>query len=572
MGIEPTNSGFANRCLTTWLLRRDACSAGPIPYVPQPGLSMPGFCRRITRLRAGQDASLSRRFVEMKFVILAWLLTALTGAAAEKPNFLVILADDLGWSDLGCHGSEIATPNLDRLAGEGMKFRHFYNAARCCPSRAALLTGLYPHQAGIGKMVVEKPGPEKGPYQGYLNDACTTLAEALKPAGYHSYLSGKWHVGEFRPQWPIDRGFEHAYGLISGAMNYYDLRIDKTKEGERVFARDGEKFVPPADGRYITREFTKEATGFLEGHRKEHPGAPWFLYLAYTAPHWPLHAPEEIIKKHEAAYRDGWEPIRKARHQRQIELGLLPAGTPLSPPDGADWKSLPEEKRAEMARKMAVYAAMIEVLDTEVGVLLDGLAKAGELDKTVIAFLSDNGACAEGGLLGQNFRPDLSGEVGTINSYHNYGQSWANASNTPFRRHKSHAHEGGIRTPFLVRWPGTVKAGSSSDVIGHVIDVMPTFGEIAGAKPPAGLPGKSLLPVLKGGAGESRALGWEHFGAAAWRDGDWKLVRRDKNSPWELYDVAKDPCELTDLITTEKDKAAAMTAAWEMWAKEIGVR
>ena len=508
----------------------------------------------------------------MKPAILLWLFAALTAVAAEKPNLLIILADDLGWSDLGCHGSEIATPNLDRLAKEGVQFRQFYNAARCCPSRAALLTGLYPHQAGIGEMVVEKPGTDKGPYQGYLNDTCTTLAEALKPAGYHSYLSGKWHVGEFRPQWPIDRGFEHTYGLISGAMNYYDLSIDKTKGGKRVFARDGEKFVPPADGHYITREFTKEATGFLETHRKEHPGAPWFLYLAYTAPHWPLHAPEELIRKHQAAYRDGWQPIREARHRRQIELGLLPTGTPLSPPDGADWKSLPEEERAEMTRKMATYAAMIEVLDAEVGVLLESLTKAGELDKTMIAFLSDNGACAEGGPLGQNFRPDLTGEIGTVNSYHNYGQSWANASNTPFRRHKSHTHEGGIRTPFLVRWPGTVKAGTSSSAVGHVIDVMPTFCEIAGAKLPTGLPGKSLLPALKGNPSESRTLGWEHFGAAAWRDGDWKLVRRDKQSPWELYDLAKDPCELTNLAGTEKEKTTAMTAAWEKWAKEIGVR
>jgi len=540
--------------------------------VPGRNLSMPGFFHRIPRLRAGQTTSRPGKFTEMKPVILVWLLAASTATAAEKPNLLIILADDLGWSDVGCHGSEIATPNIDRLAKEGMKFRQFYNAARCCPSRAALLTGLYPHQAGIGEMVVEKPGSEKGPYQGYLNDTCTTLAEALEPAGYHNYLSGKWHVGEFRPQWPIDRGFEHAYGLISGAMNYYDLRIDKTKEGVRTFARDGEKIVPPADGRYVTREFTKEATVFLEGHRKEHPGAPWFLYLAYTAPHWPLHAPEEIIKKHEAAYRDGWQPVREARHRRQIELGLLPANTPLSPADGEDWASLPEAKRAEMTRKMATYAAMIEVMDTEIGVLLDSLTKAGELDKTVIAFLSDNGACAEGGLLGQNFRPDLTGEIGTVNSYHNYGQSWANASNTPFRHYKSHTHEGGIRTPFFVRWPGTVKAASTSDAVGHVIDVMPTFCEIAGAKPPADLPGKSLLPALEGAAGESRALGWEHFGAAAWRDGDWKLVRKDKKSSWELYDLSKDPCELHDLAAIEQEKAATMTAVWEKWAKEVGVR
>lgn len=508
----------------------------------------------------------------MKSVFLLWLIAAVTAAAAEKPNLLVILADDLGWSDLGCHGAEIPTPHLDRLAAEGVRFRQFYNAARCCPTRASLLTGLYPHQAGIGEMVVGKPGPEKGPYQGYLNDTCTTLAEALKPAGYRSYLSGKWHVGEFRPQWPVDRGFDRSYALISGAMNYYDLRIDKTKGGKRGFARDGESIVPPADGRYMTREFTKEAAGFLEMHRKEHPDAPWFLYLAYTAPHWPLHAPEELVKKHEAAYRNGWQPVREARHRRQLALGLLPAGTPLSPPDGADWKALTPEKRAEMARKMAVYAAMIEVMDSEIGRLREGLEKAGELDNTVIVFLSDNGGCAEGGLLGQNFRPDLTGAIGTVDSYHNYGRSWSNASNTPLRGHKAWTHEGGIRTPFLVRWPGTVKAGTTSDAVGHVIDLMPTLCEIAAAKAPAGLSGRSLLPVLKGGPGTPRALGWEHFGAAAWRVGDWKLVRKTAKAPWELYDLSADPCESTDLAPTHKEKATVMAAAWEKWSKEIGVK
>jgi arylsulfatase len=508
------------------------------------------------------------------FLILSVLVAASLSWAAEKPNVLVILADDMGWSDLGSQGSEIAMPNLDRLAAEGVSFRQFYNAARCCPTRASLLTGLYPHQAGIGEMVVDRPGPEKGPYQGYLNDTCTTLAEALKPAGYRSYLSGKWHVGEFRPQWPVDRGFDHAYGLISGAMNYHDIRKCKSPGLERVFAKDGERIVPEADGFYATEAFTTAATGFLGDHRKEHAGKPWFLYLAYTAPHWPLHAPEEIVKKYEARYRAGWQPVREARHRKQLELGVIPAGTPLSPPDGADWGKLPEGKRAELTRKMAVYAAMMEVMDAEIGRLVASLEKAGELENTLIVFLSDNGACAEGGPLGANMRPDLKGPIGTVDSYHNYGQSWANVSNTPFRRHKAHTHEGGIRTPCIVHWPAglKVKAGSRVEAVGHVIDLMPTLCEIAGAKPPGGLPGKSLLPVLRGGNGGPRTLGWEHFGAAAWRDGDWKLVRKNAKAAWELYDLAKDPCEMSDLAAAEKEKAAAMAAAWERWAKEVGVR
>jgi arylsulfatase len=512
----------------------------------------------------------------MKRAILALCcLAAVSPAgAAGKPNLLVILADDMGWSDLGCQGSEIATPNLDRLAAEGVSFRQFYNAARCCPTRAALLTGLYPHQAGIGEMVVDRPGAEKGPYQGYLNDTCTTLAEALKPAGYRGYLAGKWHVGEFRPQWPVDRGFDHAYGLISGAMNYYDIRKCKSPGLKRVFARDGERIVPAADGFYATEAFTAAAAGFLEGHRKEHAGKPWFLYLAYTAPHWPLHAPEEIVRKYVDRYRAGWQPVREARHRKQLELGVIPAGTPLSPPNGAEWNKLTEAKRAEMTRKMAVYAAMTEIMDAEIGRLRALLEKAGELENTVVVFLSDNGACAEGGPTGANMRPDLKGLIGTVDSYHNYGQSWSNVSNTPFRRHKADTHEGGIRTPCIVRWPAGLKArpGSRPAAVGHVIDLMPTLCEIAGAKPPEGLPGRSLMPVLQGIEAGPRTLGWEHFGAAAWREGDWKLVREGPKAGWELYDLAKDPCELADLAAVEKEKAAAMAAAWGRWAKEVGVK
>lgn len=506
-------------------------------------------------------------------ILLACLCFPAAAGAAGKPNILIVLADDLGWSDLGCQGGEIATPNLDRLAAEGVRFRQFYNAARCCPTRASLLTGLYPHQAGIGAMVAEKqPLPPKGPYQGYLSDDCTTLAEALKPAGYRCYLSGKWHVGEFRPQWPVDRGFDHAYGLVSGAMNYYDIRKCKAPGIERVFARDGVRTSPENPGTYATRDFTDAALGFLDRHRAGHPDAPWFLYLAYTAPHWPLHAPEEVVRKYEARYRAGWQPLREARHRRQLAAGVIPPGTPLSPSDAADWDRLPAEKRDELARKMAVYAAMTEVMDAEIGRLVSSLEKAGELDDTLIVFLSDNGACAEGGPLGKNFRPDLKGPIGTVDSYHSYGRSWSNLSNTPFRRHKSHAHEGGIRTPFIVRWPGAVKAGSTSDAVGHVIDLMPTLCEIAATPPPAGLPGKSLLLVWRGGAAAPRVLGWEHFGAAAWREGDWKLVRQDADAPWELYDLSRDPCELSDLAAAEKDRAAAMTAAWTKWAREIGVK
>lgn len=507
----------------------------------------------------------------MKPLILAVLLP-FAAVAAEKPNILLILADDLGWSDPANQGSEISTPNLDRLAAEGGKFRQFYNAARCAPTRASLLTGLYSHQTGVAESAGGRPGGQKGPYQGYLDDSAKTLAEALKPAGYRNYHSGKWNVAEVRPGWPIDRGFDHAFGLISGAMNYYDISKDKSPTQRRTFARDGEVYNPPADGRYITTEFTKEAIAFLDGHRKEHADSPWFLYLAYTAPHWPLQAPEEVVQKYLDLYRDGWQPVREARHRRQIESGLLPEGTPLSPPDGADWGSLSEEKKADMTRRMAIYAAMIEVMDTGIGSLLENLSKAGELDNTVIFFLADNGGCSEGGPLAQNYRPDLTGVMGSGDSFHNYGQSWSNVSNTPLRGHKAGTHEGGMRSPFFVRWPGSVKPGTVSDAVGHVIDLMPTLCEIAGATPPEKLPGKSLVPELKGGEGSARKLGWDHIGASAWREGDWKLVRRSRRNPWELYDLSKDPNELKNLADTEKEKVETMTAAWLAWAGEVGVR
>jgi len=532
---------------------------------------MPGFFHG--RPIAGrQKPAVALRLAVMKFLL---PLAACAGvlAAAEKPNLVVILADDLGWSDLGCQGGEIATPNLDRLAAEGLRLRQFYNAARCCPTRASLLTGLYPHQAGIGGMVVDKPeDAAPGAYQGHLRVGCATLAEVLKPAGYRCYLSGKWHVGEFRPHWPVDRGFDHAYGLISGAMNYYDLRKCKSPGSRRIFVRDGERIAPEGDDFYATRAFTDAALGFLDRHRREHRDAPWFLYLAYTAPHWPLHAPEAVVAKYEARYQAGWARLREARHRRQLAAGLLPPGTPLSPADAADWERLPETKRRETARKMAVYAAMIEIMDAEIGRLRASLEASGELDDTVIVFLSDNGACAEGGPLGKNFRLDLRGPVGSVDSYHNYGRSWSNLSNTPFRRHKAHTHEGGIRSPFIVRWPGVVKAGAASDAIGHVIDLMPTLCEAAATPPPVGLPGRSLVPVWRGGKPVPRVLGWEHFGAAAWRDGDWKLVRKDAQAPWELYDLSGDPCELSDRAAAEPERTAAMSAAWGRWAREVGVR
>nr|WP_246418151.1 arylsulfatase [Haloferula luteola] len=492
---------------------------------------------------------------------------------------LVILADDLGWSDLGCYGGEIETPVLDSLAAKGVRFRQFYNGARCCPSRAALLTGLYPHQAGMGGMVDSGDG-SPGPYQGYLNDRCVTLAEVLKPVGYRTLLAGKWHVGEQRPNWPIDRGFDHSYGLISGAMNYFDIRKGKTPNTHRIFAEDDREIQPVAHpDYYVTDDFTDHALAML---RATPDHQPFFLYLAYTAPHWPLHAPEALIQKYLPRYAQGWDPIRQARHQRLLDLGLLPPNTPLPPGEVSSWNDLEESQRKQMSRKLATHAAMVERMDQNIGRVLDELHRSGRLENTLILFLSDNGASAEEGPLGKNFRPDLTGPIGSVDSYQSFGRSGAATANTPLRKFKKFTEEGGCRTPLIISWPLTLRhqSGHGTDAVGHVIDIMPTLCEAAGAsypktlqgRPIQALEGQSLIPILKGEAGTDRHLGWEHLGHAAWRQGSLKVVRDQATAPWELYDLANDPLELHNLAPERPETVKDMDAEWTAWATRIGVR
>lgn len=516
-----------------------------------------------------------------RFLLLTLALLAGSRAwAADCPNIVLVMVDDMGYSDIGCYGGEIATPNLDRLAAGGLRFTRFYNAGRCCPTRASLLTGLYPHQAGIGGMVSGNPNPRKsGPYQGYLNDRCVTIAEVLRQAGYATYMAGKWHVGEFRPVWPVDRGFDRYYGLISGGMNYFNIRLGKRKNVFRHFAIDGEEHRPPADGFYSTDAFTDHALGML----REHPGdRPFFLYLAYNAPHWPLHAPQAEIDKYLGKYMEGWSALRRRRHERMIATKLIPADWQLSPqdPNAADWSALDEEKKREMDRKMAVYAAVVDRMDQNVGRLTKLLRDAGRLDNTLIFFLSDNGACHEGGTFGHNFRPDLTGPIGTENSYHSYGISWSNASNTPFRRHKHWIHEGGIATPLIVHWPDGIKArGELRRQVGHVIDLMATCVDVAGAEYPGQFDGRavqpmegvSLRPFFDADAPAPRTLCWEHIQNRGIRDGTWKLVAA-RDGPWELYDMKVDPTELSDLVRAKPDLANDLVAKWTAWATRVGVR
>jgi len=495
-----------------------------------------------------------------------------------RPHIVLILADDLGFSDLGCTGSEIRTPNLDALAAGGVLFTHFYSAARCCPTRASLLTGLYPHQVGMGGMV-NGDGRPNSPYQGWLNDRCVTLAEVLAEAGYATYMSGKWHVGEEHPHWPMDRGFQRHFGLISGAMNYFDIRKDKAPGVRRRFSKENQDYTPAPDGFYSTDAFTDYAVDCIRQHKGPNP---FFLYLAYNAPHWPLQAWPEDIARYEGRYREGWAVLRRERYERLLALGLIQPEWGLSRPDeqAADWKSLDAKTKALMARKMAVYAAQVDRMDQGIGRVVAALTARGFLEQTLILFLSDNGACHEGGPLGFDRDHGAGGELGGVDSFQSYGLSWSNASNTPFRRHKHWVHEGGIATPLIAHWPARIAAGGLVHDVGHVMDLMPTFCELAGATYPTEyrgraiqpVEGRSLVPLFEGrGREPPPLLYWAHEGNHAIRAGRWKLVM-EKHGPWELYDMESDRCEQHNLAADQPARVAALRAQFEAWAHRMGVR
>ncbi|HJZ59302.1 MAG TPA: arylsulfatase [Gemmataceae bacterium] len=527
---------------------------------------------------------------------LAVLLMATgTGGAVEpavRPNVLLILADDLGYADLGCYGGEIATPNLDRLAANGLRFRQFYNASRCCPSRASLLTGLYPHQAGVGDMTADAKLPG---YRGFPQPNTRTIAEVLRAAGYHTSLVGKWHLsgGPKTPR-PTDRGFDEFYGMIGGFNSCFQEDPFYTR-----LPAGRPKRAYPKDGFYSTDVFGDYALDFLALTRRQHK--PFFQYLAFNAPHFPLHAKPEDIRKYADTYTAGWDVLRRKRHARQLELGVLLKGTPLSPRspyttradflrcgENPAWDALPPDRRADLARRMAVYAAMVECMDRNVGRVVNDLRKAGDLDNTLILFLSDNGACAEwdpfgfDGSSGPNnvlHTGDRLAGMGGPGTYHSYGSGWANACNTPFRLYKHYCHEGGIRTPLVAHWPAGIAArGEFRDQVGHVIDVMATVVDVCGATYPAAvrgtaitpMEGRSLLPAFAGKPIDRGALYWEHEGNRAVRTGKWKLVARARG-PWELFDLDADPVELTDLAAKEPGRVRELAAAWDDWARRVHI-
>ncbi len=476
----------------------------------------------------------------------------------KRPNIVVIMADEMGFSDLGCYGSEIATPNLDALAKGGVKFTQFYNTARCCPTRSSLLTGLYSHQAGIGHMVEDRGKPG---YQGYLNDRCATIAEVLRPAGYTTLMAGKWHVGERRPHWPTDRGFDRYFGLISGGSNYWKL------DQGRQMAMDDKPYKPEPGKFYMTDAFTEHAERFMEeSGAKENP---FFLYLAYTAPHWPLHAWPEDIAKYRGKYRKGWDRLRQERHERQVAMGLVDKRWPLTPRDKnvQAWDAV--TNAGDWDLRMAVYAAQIDRMDQGIGRVVSKLKQMGQLDNTLILFLADNGGCAE-----ENIRGEQKAAAGPVESFTSYGVPWANASNTPFRLYKHWVHEGGISSPLIMHWPRAIRPSAKwVRRPSHLIDIMTTCCEAGGAKYPRNVTpaeGESLLAAVRGQTRRRKPLFWEHEGNRAVRDGDWKLVSRYPGD-WELYNLIDDRTEMVNRAAAEPARVEMMKRTYGEWAARCKV-
>lgn len=518
------------------------------------------------------------------FSVFAGILAASLSetTAADRPNIVVILADDMGFSDIGCYGSEIPTPNIDRLAAEGTRFTHFYNTSRCCPTRAALLTGLYPHQAGIGHMVDDyatgvRARMNSPAYSDRLGKSCVTIAEALSAGGYETMMSGKWHVGAAREAWPDRRGFSRSFCVVGGAMNYFGSGIQLSGPSSMELQKDGEAWQPPTDGFYSTDAFSDTAVQFLR-ERKD-PKKPFFLYLAYNAPHWPLHAKPEDIARYRGKYRhQGFLPFREARLKRQVEMGLFPKDTPLPPRDlqVKGWAERTDAEKDELDLRMAIYAAQMDSMDRGIGRVLAQLKEMDAEKNTLVLFLSDNGGCHEA-----IDRGKPGAEMGARDSYTSYRRPWAQVSNTPFRMYKHWTQEGGISTPLIARWPAQIeKGGGFSREPGHVIDIMATALDVAGVEYPKRFSGNeitpkegvSLVPAVRGETLERKEpLFWEHEGNRAVREGKWKIVSTFKQA-WELYDLQADRTESHNLAAENPEKVADLTAKYEAWAKRCGVQ
>lgn len=518
------------------------------------------------------------------FTCVSLLLLGLSTAFAQKksapdqrPNIILIMVDDMGYSDIGAYGSEIKTPNLDQLASEGIRFREFYNNSICAPTRASLITGQYPHKAGVGYFNVNLGLPA---YQGYLNKESLTFGEVLRSAGYSTLLSGKWHVGNDSLAWPNQRGFDQFYGFINGASNYFDL--GKYGKGPGVELVENNKRINlPAD-KYLTDEIADHAFAFLDEQSKT--AKPFFLYLAFNAPHWPLQAHEADIAKYKGRYSMGWDSLRQERLKRQKEIGIANPTQSIAARDNdvTPWENVPYDEKLLWERKMEIYAAMVDRVDQNIGRLREKLKALKKDDNTLIIFISDNGA--QGGYAGASPRKPQrnSGPAGTAGSYVYQDQPWAYVSNTPHSSYKNNMHEGGISAPFIAWFPKQIKAGGIVKGTGHLIDLAPTFYDFAKATYPASgkgvtvnpLAGKSLVPVLTGKVEEverGEPIFWERAGNRAVRKGKWKIVSTYPGYKWELYDLESDRGETADLAASKTDIVNELSADYFKWAERTGV-
>ena len=497
--------------------------------------------------------------------------------AADRPNIVVIMVDDMGFSDIGPYGSEIPTPHLDALAANGAKFSQFYNTGRCCPTRATLLTGLYSHQAGIGWMTTDQKMPG---YRGQLNESCVTVAEVLGEAGYFTAMTGKWHVGFTHGVTPWGRGFDRSLNLPAGGLHFSNQTGSKGGAQLYLNGQPVEKSDPQFDPPWYGCDlWTEQGIKFVDEAIAAEK--PFFWYLAHVAPHFPCMAPEKTIAKYRGKFMLGWDKLREQRYAKQIESGLIDKDWKLEsrPESVPAWDSLSEVEQKRYDDMMAIYAAMIEEVDKNIGKLVDALRERKQLENTLILFLSDNGGNAEAGIKGR-YEGDQPGDP---HSNVFIGKCWAHLNNTPFRKYKHYNHEGGTATPLIAHWPAAIKARGETDWITtptHLIDIMATCVDLSGATYPKKfgghevipMQGQSLKPLLTGeGRFEERTLFWEHEGNAAIRVGDRKLVRQGGGGAWELFDLKLDRTEQNDLAAKNPNEVSRLRMQWRKWAKSAKV-
>lgn len=520
------------------------------------------------------------------------LMAASMMASADKvgkPNFLLIVADDLGYSDIGAYGGEIETPSLDALADEGIRMTNFHTAPTCSPTRSMLLSGTDSHQAGIGNMAELLTAEQKGKpgYEGYLNDLVATLPEVLRDNGYSTSIAGKWHLGRTEGLSPAARGFDNSWVLVQGGASHFDDgRAIIGVDPNAIYLEDGKQVEAP-EGFFSSNFYADKVIEYIDAAEDK----PFFSFLAFTAPHWPLHAPESYINKYEGRYGEGYEAIRQQRLGRMKEMGLvgheLAANLPFN--ELPTWDELTDEQRKIEARKMEVYAAMVDNMDHNIGRLMAYLENTGELDNTVVLFISDNGADGNSPEVLPRNEEWIASEydnsydnIGRPNSYIWYGAQWGQVSATPYPMWKAYPSQGGVLVPAIINLPGK-SGGDINHEFFHVMDVMPTFLELAGIEQPTSpyngrevfdIQGVSMLPGLSGKAEENRVVGWELLGRAAVRKGDWKIrLLEEPYGPgeWQLFNLAEDPTETTDLAAKEPEKLKDMLMEWDEYIRRNGV-